>query len=75
VIGSTEEETVPGPHPRALRERVIEAYNNGEGTYDELAGRFSVGRASVDSWIGLAKRTGSVEPKPMGGARRTSESG
>jgi transposase len=69
VIRPAEEDIVPGPHPMALRERVIEAYNNGEGTYDELAERFRVGRASVDRWIGLAKRTGSVEPKPMGGAR------
>ena len=58
-----------GPLPKELRERVIAAWDNGEGTYEELAERFAVGRASVDRWIGLSRRTGSVEPLPMGGAR------
>lgn len=57
------------PYPKELRERVITAWDNGEGTYEELAERFAVGRATVDRWIGLARRTGSVEPLPMGGAR------
>lgn len=60
---------MPGPYPKALRERVVNAYNNGEGTYEELAERFQIGRATVDNWLKLARRTGSVAPRPMGGAR------
>jgi transposase len=52
-----------------LRERVVAAYDEGEGTYEELAERFMVGRATVDRWISRARATGSVEPSPMGGAR------
>jgi len=48
-------------YPVELRIRVVEAFNNGEGTYDEIASRFRVGRASVTRC--------SVEPKPNGGAR------
>ncbi len=56
-------------YPVELRMRVVEAFNNGEGTYDEIAARFCVGRASVVRWVALERDTGSVEPKPMGGAR------
>ena len=61
---------MPGPHPVALRERVIAAYEDGEGTFAELAERFMIGEASVNRWVSLKRRTGSVAPKTMGGARR-----
>ena len=61
---------MPGPHPLALRERVVEAYENGEGTILELARRFKVGEASVNRWLSRKRKTGSVEPSAMGGARR-----
>ena len=61
---------MPGPYPRELRERVLEARLNGEGTYRELADRFKVGEATVARWVRRHRVTGSVEPEPMGGARR-----
>ncbi len=60
---------MPGPHPVELRERVVEAFDNGEGTHDELAARFAVGRSCVHRWVALARTTGSVQARPMGGAR------
>lgn len=57
------------PHPRALRERVVTAYENGEGSYAELAERFGVGEASVDRWLALKRQSGDVAPRSMGGAR------
>lgn len=57
------------PHPQALRERVVTAYEDGEGSYAELAERFGVGEASVDRWVALKRKNGDVLPKPMGGAR------
>lgn len=60
---------MPGPHPAALRDRVVEAYVNGEGTYEEIAERFRVGVASVDRWVALQRNNGSTAPAPMGGAR------
>lgn len=60
---------MPAPHPPELRQRVVDAYENGEGTYDGIAERFKVGVASVSRWLGLLRRSGTVEAKPTGGAR------
>ena len=57
------------PLPVELRERAVHAYLNGEGTYKEIAERFGVGEASVDRWVSRYRQSGSVEAKPMGGAR------
>lgn len=56
---------MPKPLPLALRERVVAAYNNGEGSYSELAARFSVGQASVNRWLRLARK-GSLVPGVRG---------
>lgn len=53
---------MPKPHPVELRERVVAAYEDGEGSYDEVATLWRVGRASVDRWVSRRRRTGSVTP-------------
>ncbi|MCB9674680.1 MAG: helix-turn-helix domain-containing protein [Alphaproteobacteria bacterium] len=53
-----------------LRWRVVRAFKAGEGTYDSIAERFMVGRASVSRWVALERATGDVVAKPMGGARQ-----
>ena len=53
---------MPNPLPVELRQRVVNAYDNGEGTYEELAERFQVGRASVNRWLRLA-RAGELKPR------------
>ncbi len=60
---------MPKPYPMELRERVIAAYDRNEGTHDTLAVRFSVGVATVNRWLARRRRSGSVAPSPMGGAR------
>ena len=45
------------------------AYEDGEGSYAELAERFGVGEASVDRWLALKRQSGDVAPRSMGGAR------
>lgn len=54
-------------HPKELRERVVEAYDNGEGSQRELAERFKISYKAVNSWVRLARETGSVEPPPGSG--------
>ena len=61
---------MPRPHPIELRERVVAAYKAGEGSFKELARRLMVGEASVNRWVSLERRTGSVTPSPMGGWNR-----
>lgn len=60
-----------GAYPVELRWRVVNAFNEGEGTYDAIGDQFKVGRASVVRWVALERATGDVVPKPMGGARTT----
>ena len=61
---------MPGPYPKQLRERVIEAWLVGDSTQAEIAKRFMVGQQTVVRWVGRHRATGSVAPDAMGGARR-----
>jgi transposase len=45
-----------------LRERVVEAYLNGEGGYGRLAKRFSISPISVCRWVKRKAQTGTIEP-------------
>lgn len=59
-----------------LREKVIDAYNNLEGSQRELAKRFSISLSFVQSLLRRYHNSGSVEPKPHAGgqsAKLTSE--
>jgi transposase len=51
-------------HSQDLRERVIAAHAEGGTTYDGLAVRFRIGRATVNRWLRRHRETGSVAPKP-----------
>lgn len=53
-----------------LRERILSAYENGEGSQAALARRFGVGKATVERLLRLKRQTGSVKPRPHGGGRK-----
>ena len=46
-----------------LRQRAVEAYHDGEGTYVELGERFKIGSATLQRWVKLEAETGSLEPR------------
>jgi transposase len=50
-----------------LRQKIVAAYENGEGTLDELADIFSLARRSVASYLRLQRTGQSLQPKPHGG--------
>jgi transposase len=50
-----------------LRERVVRARRNGEGTIAEVAKRFDVSTSSVKRWCKLDRQVGSPAPRPHGG--------
>ena len=52
-----------------LRKRIVEARTREGLTYEQLAARFGVGRATVDRLLRRWRETGSVEPNQMGGNR------
>jgi transposase len=54
-----------------LRERVVRAYESGEGTQVEISERFALGEATVKRWVWLKRRTGAVSPAPKGGGTRS----
>lgn len=58
-------------HPVELRQRVVAAYEAGEGSYPEIAERFRVGEATVKRWVRLFRRTGAVRPRPKRGGNRS----
>jgi transposase len=60
---------MPSPISTDLRQRVIDAYRAGEGSYAEISRRFVVGWASVNRWLRLVREQGSVVPKAHGGGR------
>jgi transposase len=47
-----------------LRERIVKAYANGEGSVRDLAERFTVAPKTVQGYLTLFRETGSVAPRP-----------
>src|SRR5687768_16493667 len=75
VIWSVWEVVMPAPLNGDLRLRVVETYENGEDTVEDVAARFRVGPASLKRWVWLWRATGSVEPKRRAGGRPPKMSG
>ena len=55
------------PYSIELRERVVQAYEAGEGTHAEIGERFRLGEATVKRWVWLKRRKGDVAPSPKKG--------
>ena len=55
------------PHPVELRERVVKAYESGDGSYASVAELFSVGEASVKRWVRQYRDEGHLNPQRHGG--------
>lgn len=58
------------PYSNDLREKIISAYQNGEGSMRRLAKRFSVSLNFVWLLIERFRETGRVDPKPHGGGQQ-----
>ena len=52
-----------------LRERVVAAQKESRSTYDEMAARFGIGRATFNRWVNRWRKTGSVAPMPHDGGQ------
>jgi len=58
------------PYSLDLRQRIIDAYSNDEGTVLEIAQRFKVSISSVRRLIKRYLNTGSIAPKPYTGGNQ-----
>ncbi|MDJ0723920.1 MAG: transposase [Prochloraceae cyanobacterium] len=58
------------PYSLDLRQRIIDAYSNEEGTVLEIAQRFKVSTSSVRRLIKRYLSTGSIAPKPYTGGNK-----
>jgi transposase len=54
---------MPAPLPIELRTRVVNAYNDGEGTVEEIAARFCVCARSLFRWLALERCINDLSPK------------
>lgn len=59
------------PLPEALRERVVESYERGEGSYETVAAKFRVGISSVRRWVARYRDLGHVKSEKKGGGNRS----
>lgn len=59
------------PLPEALRERVVESYERGEGSYETIAAKFRVGISSVRRWVARYRDLGHVKAEKKGGGNRS----
>ena len=60
---------MPAPLSTDLRERVVAAYERGDGTQAELAEQFDIAERTVRDWLRRYQETGSVHPSPHGGGQ------
>lgn len=55
------------PLSNDLRERILNAVDNREGSRRKLAARFGVNPSTITRLLQLRRQTGSIEPRPHGG--------
>jgi transposase len=60
------------PYSIDLRERVLKAVDEGEGTQEQVAERFRVSARWVRKLLARRAATGSIAPEPNGGGRKHS---
>jgi transposase len=60
---------MPGSYSLDLRQRVIEACDEGRLTRGEISDIYDVGESTIYEWLQLRRTTGSFAPKPHTGGR------
>ncbi len=61
---------MPAPLSVDLRKRIVAAWEQGEGTWEEIANTFKVGVATVNRLIRRYRALATVEPAPHAGGQR-----
>jgi len=59
-----------GPYSLDLRQRIVDAYRNDEGSVRDLAERFAVAPNTVQNYLTRMRATGRLDASPPGGGSR-----
>jgi transposase len=62
---------MPAPYGVELRRRIVRAYTKREGSIRDVAKRFAVAPGTVQNYLDLLSKTGSLAPRPHGGGRKS----
>ena len=54
---------MPAPYSLDLRQKAISAYEDGEGTQEEITERFSINVSTLRNWLIRKRKTGDIKPK------------
>ena len=60
---------MPRAYSADLRERVLAAYEGGEGRQSEVARLYRVGERTLSGWLKVAREEGRRSPEPRRGGR------
>jgi len=58
------------PYSNDLRRRIVEAYDSGEHSLDDVAELFSVSKATVKNFVRRNRETGSADALPHAGGKK-----
>jgi transposase len=54
---------LPAAYPLVLRRNVVAAYEAGHGSFKQVAEQFGIGEATVNRFVSLARKAGTLQPK------------
>ena len=63
VIGHWSGVPMAAAYPTWFREKVITAYESGDGSFARIGERFRIGEATVNRWVSQKRRLRTLEPK------------
>lgn len=63
---------MPSPYPTELKRAAVAAVERGEGTLDEVAEQFGVGKRTLCTWLACQREGISLEPAARGGGNFSS---
>lgn len=58
---------MPAAYPLVFRQKVVDAYEAGHGSFKQVGEQFGIGEATVNRWVSKARRGEDLRPKKRKG--------
>lgn len=55
--------SVPAAYPLIFRQKVVDAYEAGQGSFKQVGEQFGIGEASVNRWVSQLRKKGHLQTK------------